>query len=367
MRVLHLSTASTWRGGEQQLAYLLEELRKQNVQQFVLCGKDSAMQTYCEDNEFRFFAAPKKSSIDLRYSRSCASYIRRFEPHIVHAHDSHSHTLVLYSKLFWRPRTRLVVSRRVDFPVGKGIAAKWKYNNSEVRRILCVSEAIREIMAQSVEEDRLEVVHSGINLQRFNKKPDGRLRQLAGLGSDVKLVGNVAALAPHKDYPTFLKTAAALLKRRRDLHFFLIGKGELEKELRSLTAELGISDSVTFCGFRDDIPIILPELDVFLITSETEGLGTSILDGFACRVPVVATAAGGIPELVINNKTGLLREVKDFEALAEAVIEILEEPQKAKALVENASKHLEAFTKSATATKTLSVYREILKKEHISV
>lgn len=349
------------------MAYLLEELRAQNIQQFVVCRKNSAMQKFCEEKGFRYAAANKKSSIDLRYSKSCAAYVKRFEPHIVHAHDSHAHSLALYSKIFLRPKLRLIVSRRVDFPVGKGASAKWKYRNAEVRRILCVSNAIREIMKQSVDSAKLEVVYSGIDLRRFNKAPDGRLRELAELDPEIKLVGNVAALAPHKDYSTFLAAAAAILRTRTDVHFFIIGKGELESEMKQIVKERGIEDDITFCGFREDIPVILPELDVFLITSETEGLGTSILDAFACRVPVVATAAGGIPELVINKKTGLLRNVKDPSALAEAVCEILKNPQEAKSYVANAFEHLEGFSRSATAAKTLSVYKQILQEEHISV
>ncbi|MEL6822549.1 MAG: glycosyltransferase [Calditrichota bacterium] len=367
MRVLHLSTASTWRGGEQQLAYLLEELRQENVQQFVLCRKNSAMQAFCEEKGFRFFAANKSSSIDPRYSRSCAVYVRRFEPHIVHAHDSHAHSLALYSRLFWRPSLRLVVSRRVDFPVGNGLAARWKYSNSEVRRILCVSGAIQQVMSESVDPSMLDVVYSGIDMQRMSAEPDGRLRKLAAVPPKTKLVGNVAALAPHKDYPTFLKTAAAVVESGKDVHFFIIGKGELEDEMKSFADNLGIGRRVTFCGFRDDIPTILPELDVFLITSETEGLGTSILDAFACEVPVVATAAGGIPELVIDNVTGLLCKVKHSTELAKAIIAILDKPKEADLYTKNALKHLEGFKRSATAAKTLSIYKNILKQEHISV
>ncbi|MGH1363829.1 MAG: glycosyltransferase [Calditrichia bacterium] len=362
MNVLHLSTAKTWRGGEQQLAYLLVELRKMDVQQQVVCVMNSPMFHFCKAEGFDAVATSKKSSLDLRYSWSIASAARKFSPEIVHSHDSHAHSFALYSKLFRRFQINLIASRRVDFPVGQSISAKWKYRNPEVKKILCVSDAIRDIMLRSVDSERLATVYSGIDAERFRFSADGRLRKLANLSQNIKLIGNVAALAPHKDYPTFLNTAKQVLSERNDVHFFLIGEGGLRSELEGLCRELQIEKHVTFCGFRDDIEYLLPELDVFLISSETEGLGTSILDAFAAGVAVVATAAGGIPELVLPEKTGLLCPVKDEACLSKAVHRMLDEVNLAKRLTTGAKQHVQKFYKGETAKRTLEIYRNILER-----
>jgi L-malate glycosyltransferase len=117
---------------------------------------------------------------------------------------------------------------------------------------------------------------------------------------------------------------------------------------------------ILFLGFRQDIPEILPELDAFLITSETEGLGTTILDAFACRVPVVATAGGGIPEIVKHNQTGMLAAVSDPDTLATHVLNVLTIDTLKHRLITNATAFLKEFTKEQTALKTLAVYREVL-------
>ena len=117
---------------------------------------------------------------------------------------------------------------------------------------------------------------------------------------------------------------------------------------------------ILFLGFRQDIPEILPELDAFLITSETEGLGTTILDAFACRVPVVATAGGGIPEIVKHNQTGMLAAVHDADTLATHILNVLTVDTLRSRLVANATEFLQEFTKEKTAHKTLAVYQEIL-------
>jgi glycosyltransferase involved in cell wall biosynthesis len=103
-------------------------------------------------------------------------------------------------------------------------------------------------------------------------------------------------------------------------------------------------------------PIFFPELDVMLITSETEGLGTAILDAFACKVPVVATAAGGIPEIVIHQQTGLLAAVADASGLADAVTNLLTDANLRNSLIAGATAHLQNFSREATAAKTLREY-----------
>ena len=102
---------------------------------------------------------------------------------------------------------------------------------------------------------------------------------------------------------------------------------------------------------------------MFLMTSETEGLGTSILDAFAAKVPVVATAAGGIPEMIIHKKTGMLAPIKDAENLARNVNELLANANLRAELIAGAYQHLQSFSKEQTALKTLEIYKEILSEK----
>jgi len=199
------------------------------------------------------------------------------------------------------------------------------------------------------------------------------LRQEYNLEKDTILIGNVAALAPHKDYITFLETAKILIPKleqrekkentNREIRFFLIGKEDgSETEIQNwLNQNQEIKNYFILTGFRNDIPIILKELDVFLFTSQTEGLGTSILDAFASEVVVVATAAGGVPESVIDNKTGLLSEIKNTLSLAQNVEKVLYDEELRTKLIQNATLHLQNITKENTAKKTLEIYKNQLR------
>jgi glycosyltransferase involved in cell wall biosynthesis len=170
-------------------------------------------------------------------------------------------------------------------------------------------------------------------------------------------------LAPHKDLGTFLGTMALLRDRGIAVQGVLIGEGGMRTELEALRAELGLQAQVHFTGFREDVPWLLRELDLFLLTSRTEGLGTSILDAFACDVPVVATKAGGIPEIVVHGTSGLLCPVGDAECLATAVGSVLEDAGLRHTLVLGGRQVLATHHPGAVATDTLREYRAMLEEQ----
>jgi glycosyltransferase involved in cell wall biosynthesis len=290
--------------------------------------------------------------------------VRDHQAVLVHTHDAHGHTAAVLAATFFGMDRPLVVSRRVDFPVRSGFSARHKYGHPSVKRILCVSDAIRELMAPALPDPSvLRTVRSGVDPARFAKGPDGRLRRKLDLPPNMPLVGLTAALAPHKDLHTFLATAAVLQRRGIKAHFVLMGDGPLRSQLEEASRQLGLQDMVSFTGFRADVERLLPELDVFLITSRTEGLGTSILDAFACRVPVVATRAGGIPEIVHDGHSGLLCTVGDAAALADAVAGVLADAELRQRLVEGGLQVLAQHLPRAVAEHTLQAYREVLAGE----
>src|SRR5690606_25877323 len=289
MRVLHLSTARSWRGGEQQVAYLVKALDAMGVEQLVVCATGSPMHDFCQEQAVAHRTLGFRASVDPVNARRLARIARSWGPQLVHTHDSHGHTAAILATSLFGMKLPLVVSRRVDFAISSGFSARWKYGHAAVKRILCVSDAIRAIMAQRLPRPAvLRTVRSGIDPARFAAGADGRLHRELHLAPSVPLVGNVAALAPHKDLFTFIRMAAGIHRERPDVRFVLIGEGELRAELEQAVQQHRLEHVLHFTGFRTDVDRLLPELDVFAMTSRTEGLGTSILDAFAARVPVVA-------------------------------------------------------------------------------
>ena len=374
MKVLHVSTPMSWRGGEQQAAYLALALKEMKVEVSMLTPFNSALSARMLEDGISVINFKSRGVLDLNLAKKIAKVCKEQKIDVIHTHDSHAHSAAILSAAVFNNNTPIVVSRRVDFAVSSNLFSKWKYNHASIKKIVCVSDKIKEITAPSIKDkSKLVTVHSGIDLKKFEniKHKTTILREEFGLEKNTILIGNVAALAPHKDYITFLETAKLLLPKlkerekqentHREIRFFLIGKEDgSENEIKDwLNQNQKTKEYFILTGFRNDIPQILPELDIFLFTSQTEGLGTSVLDAFASNVPVVATAAGGIPESVVDNKTGLLSKIKDAVSLAENVEKIVYDEELREKLIHNATIHLQNFTKENTAKKTLEIYNSI--------
>ena len=365
MKVLHISSEYTWRGGEQQIAYLINELDNLGVENYVVCRKNSAFEKHCKEYDIRHFNLPFRSSYEIGSAIQIKNYCKQIGIDILHMHSSRGHTIGVISSLLGN-KTNLVLSRRVDFPIKSNWLSKWKYNYSKITKIICVSEKIKEVMLPFIQDkNRLVVAHSGIDINRFKEsKNKGILHKEYCLEKEVKIVANISALADHKDYPTFINAVSEFKKINNEkVKFFIIGEGDLRSEIETLIQAKELKEDIIMTGFRDDITSIFPELDVFLITSKEEGLGTTVLDAFANKIPVIATAGGGIPEMVEHQNTGLLYDIGDYKEIAKGVKLLLEDSALTQGLINGASKKLsEEFTKGQTAIKTLAVYKTILKK-----
>jgi glycosyltransferase involved in cell wall biosynthesis len=361
LSILHISTARSWRGGEQQIAYLIAELAKQNTQQFVVCIKDAPLYKWCLNNNIPAKGLKKRSSLDLSFAYKLKKYSQKNNIQIWHSHDSHAHGFGVYANALFGANTPLIVSRRVDFPVASSSLSAFKYNHPSVKKILCVSAAIANIVKAKLKNPSVvDVVYSAIDNNKFNDLKKGQLRAELGLTPQDKIIGNIAALADHKDHSTFIDCAEILLRNNPEFKFVIAGDGELRESLEAKAALKGLSDKIFFLGFRADVPDVIADFNIFLFTSKTEGLGTSILDAFAAGIPTVATAAGGIPEIVEDQKTGLLCPIADPAKLATAVLSLLNDERLAKKMVSSASEKLDLFSLENLGLKTFEQYKIVL-------
>jgi glycosyltransferase involved in cell wall biosynthesis len=232
-----------------------------------------------------------------------------------------------------------------------------------LKKIACVSDAIREVVVAGIGcADHCVTIHSCIDYRKFQPYVGNNfLRCEYNISEDTTLIGNTSAIAPHKDYFTFVDSAKDYLENYdQKVMFFIIGKGEQKEAVYEYVTKLGIADHFIFTGFVENIEEVLPSLDIFLITSKTEGLGTSVIDAFASKVPVVATRAGGIPELVENMQTGLLSDIGDYTDLAKNLFRLKKERKLAGQLIENAFARAQDFNVRSMATRYLKIYKEIL-------
>ena len=362
MRILHINTERTWRGGEQQTLYLLRSLVERRISCHLVCQAQSPMAQKALEAGVEVFPITMRGEADLPACLRIRKLITTHGYDIVHSHTSHAHTLAFLAAL--GRRTCRLVTRRVDFSI---IRNRFLPINGIKYRFMAdyyiaISHKIKKVMVNDgIGADRIFVVHSGIDLQRFDRVAGDHLVDEFNLKPDERIVINVAHLAGHKGQKYLVRAIPRVLAVIPKVHFFIIGEGELMSELQALSVSLGIGHALTFTGFRNDVGAFYKLADLFVMSSVQEGLGTAILDALALGKPVVAANSGGIPEIIKDGETGRLVEAGDSQALAKGIVEMLSQVDQAEAMAQRGQAEVTAkFSIDAMAENNLAVYNRLL-------
>lgn len=360
MIVTHLDTGRDWRGGQGQAWLLLQGLRARGVTSRLLAPQGPLLER-AQAAGFDTRVWNPRGDADVPAMAQAAAALRAARPDLVHAHSARAHAVG--APAAWAAGRRpFVVSRRVDFRVARHPASRWKYA-LPVDRYLCISRPVMDVMREGgVPAGKLALVPSGIDFDDPARNPQGAadLRADLGIPADALIAGTIAALAPHKDHATLLEAVPAILERHPGVHFVWLGEGECRAALLERRRALGLETRVHMPGFRADARALLPQFTVFVLSSHLEGLCTSLLDAQAAGVSIVATRAGGIPDVVADGATGWLVAPSDPPALARAVSAALADPQARAAVAARARESVRAFSSDRMVERTLETYREVL-------
>jgi glycosyltransferase involved in cell wall biosynthesis len=355
-RILHVDTARGWRGGQNQVLLTALGMAARGHEVALACRAGGALEARAREAGVAVRPIAFRGDLWPPAVASLAAVLRRDKPRLLQLHDPHAVSAGLLARRL-AGSVPVVATRRVDFPLRSALS-RAKYRACE--RVVAVSRAIAAVLERArVPAERLRLVHEGVRDRA--PEPGGRaLLAELGIPESSPVVGNVAALTGHKDHATFLRAAAHVVKARPDVRFVVAGEGERLQALLALRQELGLAGHVVFAGFRRDLDRLLPAVDVFCLSSSLEGLGTSLLDAMAFARPVVATAAGGIPDAVVDGETGRLVPVGDPDALAQGLLDLLGDPGRRAALgAAGRRRFLAEFTDARMVEATLAVCTEI--------
>lgn len=361
LSILHLDTTMGWRGGQQQLIYLHNGLLDQKIKSGLACPENSKLASHFKAKESPTFLIKSRRHYNINSAIKIAKYMHENKYNYLHAHSSHALTLALLVKLLL-PNIFLIAARRVDFSIKKPVIGSFKYNNHLVNKIICISHAIKKVMENDgVAKTKLVTVHSGIDIQRFSKVSanTAEFRKKLAIAKNNVIVGTIAALAGHKDYHTLLHTARQVLNRSDNITFIALGDGPEQDEISDLHKELKLGNRFRLLGFRDDIAGFLHLFDIFILTSKMEGMGTTLLDAQSAGLPIVATKAGGIVEVVRNGENGLLANVGDVQDLTEKVLHLAANAKLRQKLGENGQDFVKEFDYRKTVRETIDVYQNL--------
>ncbi|MCW8849660.1 MAG: glycosyltransferase, partial [Melioribacteraceae bacterium] len=333
LNIVHLDTEKSWRGGQQQAFYLHKGLIEKGINSIFIGNKNSEILNRCKSENLPFYEQSMFGELDILAAIKIAQFCKKNKMTILQAHSAHALSIGLLVKLFI-PSLILIGVRRVDFSIGKNKLSKLKYNTKLVNSIICISDFIKSVLIKDgVDTNKLVTIRSGVDVNKFKGiVPDTNFRKIIGVNDNQLLLGTVAAFAGHKDYPNLLKAFAEVVEKLPNTKLCIVGDGPLKNEIYKLVGELGLKNNIIFAGFVDNVGDYLHAFDIFILASKKEGLGTSIIDALSLGLPIIATKTGGIPELIKNGKNGILVEPQNHNILAAAIIDLINNPEKRKAL-----------------------------------
>ncbi|MFO0969279.1 MAG: glycosyltransferase [Gemmataceae bacterium] len=322
-RVLHVITAINRGGAENHLFDLVQHQRRAGMRVTVayLRGSYRDLGVPAHDLRLRYYG-------DLKPILKLRRLMLATAPDLVHAHMPPAE---LYARLaltgISARRLPLVITKHNEerFYRGPGQKFMGRWVARRACAVIAISEAVKRYMigpALSLNPSLLHTIPYGIDARPFAAAaPEaGRaLRRRWGVPNESLLIGFVGRLVPQKSVDTLLRGLALLRQRGgADPWLAIVGGGPLEADLRRQARELGVAERVVWAGFHDDIPPVMRAFDVFSMTSVYEGFGLVLVEAMAADLPVVATRAGSIPEIVVHGETGMLIEPRDHAALAAA-------------------------------------------------
>jgi glycosyltransferase involved in cell wall biosynthesis len=366
---LHIDTARTWRGGQNQVLLTVNGLRAIGQRAALVAHPDGVLRQRAAEGLELIPVAPR-TEVDLATAWKFSRLLKRLAPDIIHAHDPHGVAMASLALSMGAAAVKggrapvLVASRRVDFHLKGNSFSRWKYR--QVDCFIAASDAIRRMLvADGVPADRTVTVHEGIDVEQVVAAPAVNVHEAFFLPHGAPVVGNVGALVPHKGQRHLIEAAHQVVQQIPDARFVILGEGELREPLERQIQEHHLQKHVLLPGFRTDVLGCIKGFDLFAMSSITEGLGTSLLDAMACARPIVATTAGGIPEIVEDGTNGVLVPPRDHAALAAAIVRMLNDTQLRQRMGEAGLARVnERFTVERMVERTAEVYRRLV--SHLS-
>ena len=359
MRVLHLEAGKHVYGGALQVLLLVEGLQKRGMENLLVVPEGSDVQAEAVNRGLPLHALPMAGEADLLFPPRFRSLIRETAPDLVHLHSRRGADILGGLGARWAG-VPVVLTRRVDNPEPAWIVGA-KYRLFD--RIITISEAIREVLVrEGLDPDRIRCVHSALDIdpEQMPCRRDAFMEEF-DFSPENQVVGMAAQFIPRKGHDILLQAIPAVLREHPEARFLLFGRGPLHEEISQKVVAEGLENEVRVPGFREDLPNILPCLSALVHPATTEGLGIIILQAAAAGLPVVASAAGGIPEAVVHGETGLLVPPGDPEALGSALSSILDDPAEARRMGNRGRHRIRTeFSVDRMVEGNLGVYRELL-------
>ncbi len=287
------------------------------------------LEAACREAGCVFLALPLRSSVDLASVHALRRALRRSPADIIHVHKGRAHAAALLAAAGLGPRPLVVVNRGVSFPLDR--FNRWKYRHPRVAAVVCVAEAVREVVVATgrLRPERVHVIHAGTDVALFDPaRADGaRIRRELGLAPDALVVG-LASVRAWKGWRELVRAFARIADRHAEARLLLAAcPDEARDQVREAAGAAGIGEETVTTGERRDMPDVLAACDVVVDASWAgTGITGTVREAMALERAVLATDCAGNRELVLDGEVGVLVPPRDVPALTSALDRLLADP-----------------------------------------
>jgi glycosyltransferase involved in cell wall biosynthesis len=323
MKIAHVDAETGFSGGEVQLFLLIDGLARLGYEGAVFCPPGSRSEGEARRRGIPVHTIPMANDLDLRAIAGLRLGLSRCRPDLVHLHTGRA--TWLGGLAAWMLSLPAITTRRMDKPIGHGWRQRVTYGPL-VARAVAVSCAVREaLFAGGVAPGKVVLIHDAVDAREGEcASATGDLRTALGASADAVVLLAIASLHRRKGLDVLLDALARTKSRR--IVLWIAGDGPERGSLEAQATRLGLSEQVRFLGFRQDVPSLLDACDAVVLPSRQEGLGVAALEGMAAGRPVVASRVGGLEEVVVDGRTGILVPREDPERLAMAIDRLADDP-----------------------------------------
>jgi L-malate glycosyltransferase len=359
LTVLYLDINTEWRGGQRQLLWMGEGLRRHGGRPIFALRSGVPLAKRAFEAGIQVIAInPLIAEWGPWTVMRLRRVIRRERVSIVHAQSGHTMALAALASL--GTRAKIVFARRVTTPLRANRPTRWKYARAD--RLISVSTAgVEGLLRAGVKPERVRVVPSGVPLSTPAAPATTELLASFGVPAGAPLAVLVASLSAAKDPSTFVRAIRVARREVPALHGLLVGDGPLRDSLAAEISALGLDGFVHLTGFRTDPESLEAAASVVVLTSKSlEGTPGVLLDALALGIPIVTTNVGGVPEVIEDGTSGLILAIGDDEAIGRAIARVLLDAPLAARLSAGARARAPKFSIENTVNSTMGVYHELL-------
>ena len=358
LRILHTESSKGWGGQENRTLNELIAMRERGHTLAVVSRPGARILERAKEAGFETFEVDMRGAIDLPNILRLRRVIRQFGADIVNTHSGRDTQLAGMAARSLIGRPLIVRTRHLALP----ITSKFSYSILP-DHVVTVSKYVENyLVAAGVPGNQVSTVSTGVDFSRYDRSTvQGNLREELGLAANSLLIGTVAILRAKKGHAEILDAAPEVLKRFPNAHFLFAGDGPQTENLKSRIVADGLTGHVHMLGLRRDVTNVLASLDVFVLPTHQEALGTAFIEAAALGVPAIGTNIDGVPEIVQDGSTGLLVPPHDGKALGEAIISLLADPARRATMRQTASEFVRRqFSREKMAEGMEALYQRLL-------